>query len=664
MKSIRTQLTLYVVLILVVVCAGLGLISYNLAYNSMVENIEAQVSTKAVDAAQMVSDAVSKELAVIETLAANDKVKTMDLEQQMSVLEPEIERLQELQVTGFTVSNLDGSAVSYTGEQMNIADRAYFKKAAQGTSNISDPFVSRKDSRVVVTAAVPIKDGAGNVNGVLVTGLDAAVLSKQVAEITLGESGYAFMCNEQGTFIAHPNQDLVIEQYNPADSGLTDFIEHVNKMTAGKKDFGEYRWTDGKIKYMGYAPVAGTGWSVAVTAPKDEVMAGVTDMAKKTMGASFAFLLLGALIAIWLGAKIAKPISAAADYSEQIAQGDLTVEIPTAMLSRQDEIGHLLNSMAKMINNLKNMVMDIARNSQEVAASSEQLSASSQNIATGMQQNSAAVEEISAGMEEVSAAAEEINASSEEISATLTQANSEAEKSHHDSLEVEKRAAYTKSETAKMLEETTKVYDEIRQKVEGAMEKSKVITEISGMAGKIADIANQTNLLALNAAIEAARAGEHGKGFAVVAEEVRKLAEDSANTVDAIQGLTGQVQNAIDNLIGNTGELLVFINKDVTRDYGRMAEAGAFYAENAEILTKLTGDTSNSIQQIMVSMHDVTRAIEATAATIEQSNAGSQEIARHTETAATAALEINTTAARLAESAEILNNLIHQFKIS
>ncbi len=661
MKSIRAQLTIYVAIILLVVCTGLGFISYNMASKTMLETIEDSILNKAEDAALAVADQVQMNLGIMETLAAHEKIKSLDLEQQMSVLKPEMGRLG---IQGFLVSGLDGSSINHLGQKINIADRAYFQKAVKGESNISDPLVSKEDSSVVVTMAVPIKDAAGQIRQVLVASMDASSLSDGIGTITVGETGYAYMVNQEGVVIAHADQQLVIDQYNPYDSGLTDLIAHVDKMTAGEKDFGEYLWTDGKIKFMGYAPVPNTSWSVAVTAPKDEVMAGITTMAQRTVAASLGFLLLGALVAIWLGIKIAKPIAAAAAYSEQLAQGDLTVEIAASMLAKKDEVGQLLRSMDNMIKNLHQMMLDISRNSQEVAASSEQLSASSQNIATGMQETSAAVEEISAGMEEVSAAAEEINASSEEIAATLTQANSEAEKSHQDSVEVEKRAVYTKTETEKMLDETTKVYDAIRQKVEGAIEESKVINEISGMAGKIADIANQTNLLALNAAIEAARAGEHGKGFAVVAEEVRKLAEDSANTVDAIQGLTHQVQNAIDNLIGNTGELLEFINKDVTRDYGRMAEAGAFYAENAELLSKLTGDTSKSIQQIMLSMHDVTRAIESTAATIEQANSGSQEIARNTETAATAASEINSTAARLAESAEILNNLILQFKIS
>ncbi len=661
MKSIRAQLTVYVVITLILVCAGLGGISYSLASKTMLENINSQVSTKAEDTAQAVADEVSKQLAVMETLAANDKIKSMDLEQQMPLLKKENSRLGYI-MCGPATPN--GDALTTTGVAFNMADRDYFQQALNGRSTISDPLVSKVDSSVVVTLAVPIKDDAGKIKGVLVAALDAAVLSQKVAEITFGENGYAYMCNEEGTVIAHPDQQLVLDQYNPADSGLADLIAHVDKMAAGQEGFGEYRWTDGKIKFMGYAPVEGTGWAVAVTAPKDEVMAGITNMSQKALVSSLAFLLLGALIAIWLGAQIAKPLSAAAGYSEQIAQGDLTVEIAPSMLSRKDEVGHLLRSMDNMIKNLKNMMMDIARNSQEVAASSEQLSASSQNIATGMQETSAAVEEISAGMEEVSAAAEEINASSEEITATLSQVNSEADQGYDNSLQVQKRAAYTRDESQKALDETNQIYGSIRHKVEKAIEDSKVINEISGMAGKIADIANQTNLLALNAAIEAARAGEHGKGFAVVAEEVRKLAEDSANSVDAIQTITQQVQSSIVNLTGNTEELLDFINNNVTRDLGRMTTAGKYYSDDADMLTQLTGDTSKNIQQIMASMQDVTRAIEATAATIEQSNAGSQEIARHTETAATAASEINTTAARLAESAEILNNLILQFKIS
>ncbi|MEG0440668.1 MAG: methyl-accepting chemotaxis protein, partial [Solibacillus sp.] len=77
--------------------------------------------------------------------------------------------------------------------------------------------------------------------------------------------------------------------------------------------------------------------------------------------------------------------------------------------------------------------------------------------------------------------------------------------------------------------------------LEEAMENSKVVTQINVLSESIMQISSQTNLLALNAAIEAARAGEAGRGFAVVADEIRKLAEESKNTVIEIQGITEKV---------------------------------------------------------------------------------------------------------------------------
>jgi len=207
------------------------------------------------------------------------------------------------------------------------------------------------------------------------------------------------------------------------------------------------------------------------------------------------------------------------------------------------------------------------------------------------------------------------------------------------------------------------MYNEIKAKVLQAIDDAQVVKEISALAEDIAGIANQTNLLALNAAIEAARAGAQGRGFAVVAEEVRRLAEDSAAAVNAIQKLTKQVQNSIANLVNNSNSLLNFINEDVVRDYNMMVQFGSQYKADADMTHALTETVSNSIQTVILAISEINRAIDATSATVQQTAAGAQQIARGSSTTADLAANINTASYALAKNAENLRKLINRMKV-
>ncbi|PKM76428.1 MAG: hypothetical protein CVU90_12180 [Firmicutes bacterium HGW-Firmicutes-15] len=210
---------------------------------------------------------------------------------------------------------------------------------------------------------------------------------------------------------------------------------------------------------------------------------------------------------------------------------------------------------------------------------------------------------------------------------------------------------------------TTSIYSNIQEKIKNAMEDARVVEQISHLAENIAAIADQTNLLALNAAIEAARAGEHGKGFAVVAEEVRKLASDSASTVGGIQNLTRQVNDAIGNLVKNSNDLLTFINVTVLNEYEQSVETGQQYRLDANTMVKMAEKNKTDTHDLLNSVMEINRAMENTAATIEETTAGSQEIAKASENAAAIAMEINAASMKMAKSAEQLNILINRFKI-
>ncbi len=662
MRSLRTKLTVYVVVVVVLVCTGCGLIAYNMASKSLAAAIEDSARAKAQDVATMVGQQVDANVNNLETLAATPVVKSMDLNQMMPSLQAQKTRL------GYSIIGLmerDGTFHGTDGSLSNGADRDYFKKALQGQASISEPLISKIDNSLIVVVAAPIKDQSGNIVGVLSAIMDAAVLSSVVENVQFGETGYGYMINKEATVIAHPNHDM-ITTYNPfqdSKNNVTELLVLVDKMIAGESGFGKYTWTDNSVKLMSFAQVPGMDWSIAVTAPESELMAGVEKIKFNIFFAALAFIILGSLVAFWLGTIISSPIKAASGHAALIAGGDLTVKIEEKYLKQTDELGEMARSLDNMVSSLKTTMSNILMNAQEVAASSDELAASSENIASGMQQTSASVEEIVAGMQEVSAAAEEINASAEEITSAVIEVNEMAQKGFEDSVPIKKRARYTEREATEAKEKSEKIYTGIKAQLEKAVEEAKVIDQINNLAVNISDIANQTNLLALNAAIEAARAGEHGKGFAVVAEEVRKLAEDSSSTVEGIHGLTQQVQGALHNLVDTTSQLLEFINDTVIVDYGRTVTAGRYYSQDADSWSDLTSETSKNMNQLLLSMQEVTRAIEATAATAQEASAGSQEIARNTETAATAAMEINSASERLAESAGILYELMQQFKL-
>ncbi|MFQ5560146.1 MAG: methyl-accepting chemotaxis protein, partial [Nitrospinota bacterium] len=211
-------------------------------------------------------------------------------------------------------------------------------------------------------------------------------------------------------------------------------------------------------------------------------------------------VILSIVLGIYLSNGITRPLDEAVTLANQLATGNLSLDI---QVDRKDEAGKMLLSIKEMAENLNNIVSRVQETSSVVAEESHNLSMNSK--------------EISGGATEQAASAEQASSAMNQMTASIGQNTDNA-------LETEKIAAHA----AQSAEGSGKV-------VSGAV---KAMQEIAGKISIIEEIARQTNLLALNAAIEAARAGEHGKGFAVVAAEVRKLAERSQVAASEINTLS------------------------------------------------------------------------------------------------------------------------------
>ncbi|MBK5929712.1 methyl-accepting chemotaxis protein [Halochromatium salexigens] len=296
---------------------------------------------------------------------------------------------------------------------------------------------------------------------------------------------------------------------------------------------------------------------------------------------------LGALLGWQLILRVTRPLADAKRVFVEMSKGNLTNRIQT---TGKDEIGQTLLALADTQDKLRDLIINIQGSVESITTAANQISTGNTDLSQRTEQQASSLQETASSMEEVASTVKHNTENTAQANQLASQANASASKGG--------------------------------EKAQQAMGKMHELTEssdkISGIITLIDGIAFQTNILALNASVEAARAGEQGRGFAVVAQEVRNLAQRSADAAKQIQeliALNGDVVQEGRGLVEAVGSSM----KDIVTHSGKVSEL-------MDEVNRASNEQTMAIDQVSVAISQMDEVTQQNAALVEQTATASASL--------------------------------------
>ena len=645
-QEISIRILSVIITIFVLFCAIVAVMIGNISLSSQKNELELQSKS----AGNELGTFFKKYTTIVDQMALNPDIQDImtDTKKGDSIKDAELykEVFAELQadqaydsdnILAAWIGDIDANVLTqsdgYTSDSsFDITSREWYQVTQTGTSMLTNAYTDASTGKLILSAAAPVYDRSGK-TVVGVAGLDIALdhINELFASYTVGDTGYVILLSEDGTIIYHPNSDYQLKTLQ--DVGVSDQV--INALQS--KESTTVKYKIGNSNRFGYiGNIEDTNYYVLSCLPSGEYYSSLV----KCIILTILLAVVGLVIIVFsirkVSAAITKPIIGLNDVAQELAQGNLDVELK---VQSDNEIGELADSIQLTVNRLKeyiNYIDEIAEVLNRIADGklkfqlkydytgdfskvkdgmmniSKSLQEIIENILEGAEQVSSGADDLAKAAQSIAEGASTQSASIEELVATSTTVMEQVKENTEDA----RKSVSQTNEVKKMMENSN---EQMNQMMEAMNKITETSNEVVGIIKTIEDIADQTNLLALNASIEAARAGEAGKGFAVVASEIGSLAEGSSKAANTTKDLIGvsieeiekgnQLATAVVESIAKVMEAVQNVNKQIEKS-----------ADNYVL-------QEQSMEQIELGIEEISRAVEDNSAASEEASATSEELA-------------------------------------
>lgn len=655
-KSMQHQILLPFLILIIVTGSIIAFISYRLSTDAMVD----QLTDNVVNEVENLNDTFDMFLInaedVLHRLAENELFTSYTPKKQEETLAYLKESISAHTAIENAYVGFSKTAETLIPDHMDASydprASSWFQDAKEADGEIvwSAPYIDTISKEMIVTASKAVYEN-GQFSGVVAVDVLADTIIDIANNIEVGKSGYVMVVDQNGSFIAHPNEQLI-------GTGAENqaYFESLSKSSSK----GVFKYTEnGKSNILGHSKNDKTNWLIGETVPVQDFQQEANKILLPISLTLLIIVVISIVISYITTKRIIKPITHLQKLMKNVEEGNLVAKTNIKATNEINELSNsfetMLQQMRAMIKKVKYVSHNVLDVSQALVTSTEENTASANEVSTTMEQIASGASEQSQLMEQNAIATEQLSTLIHEVENYNNQVFTESKTMNN----ISEQGTITLEMLREQTKETGVMTEDVSQAIQTLEYKSNNINEI---VTKISDIAGQTNLLALNAAIEAARAGEHGQGFAVVADEVRKLADQTDHALGDIVNIIEEIQHETTHtasLIGKTKEVFEAQTAFVDETDQAFVNIKLAIQKNTSYIQKVM----NVMNSILQKEETISRNTQHISSISEETAAGTEEISASIEEQTASMEQLNQMAENLESASTEMEQEVNQFKV-